>query len=91
VFLDGGYVDQDYRARREGAFIVAVNCAQAAATCFCVSTDTGPKATAGYDLALTELLDGGSHAFVVEVGSERGAEVLAELAHREAEPAEARI
>ena len=39
VFMEGGYVDQDYRARREGAFIVAVNCGQAAATCFCVSMD----------------------------------------------------
>ena len=45
---------------------------------------TGPKATAGYDLALTELLEDGGHRFVVEVGSERGAEVLAELPHREA-------
>ena len=85
VFLDGGYVDQDYRARREGAFIVAVNCGQAAATCFCASMETGPKAASGYDLALTEVLEEGRHSFVVEVGSERGAEVLAEVAHRDAE------
>lgn len=32
VFLEGGYVDRDYRRRREGAFVVAVNCGQAAAT-----------------------------------------------------------
>src|SRR5829696_9237162 len=74
VFLEGGYVDEDYRARREGAFIVAVNCGQAAATCFCVSMDTGPRATAGFDLALTEVLTDGSHGFVVEVGTQRGAE-----------------
>ena len=47
------------RARREGAFIVAVNCGQAGGTCFCVSMDTGPRATRGFDLALTELLDDG--------------------------------
>jgi sulfhydrogenase subunit beta (sulfur reductase) len=88
VFLDGGYVDTDYRRRREGAFIVAVNCGQAAATCFCVSMDTGPKATSGYDLALTEVLEDGGHGFVVDVGSQRGAEVLAELRHREAEARE---
>jgi sulfhydrogenase subunit beta (sulfur reductase) len=87
VFMEGGYVDQDYRARREGAFIVAVNCGQAAATCFCVSMDTGPKASSGFDLALTEVLEDGGHSFVVEVGSERGGEVLAELAHREARAA----
>jgi ferredoxin len=40
---------------------------------------TGPKAEAGYDLALTEILDGGPHRFTVEVGTERGAEVLAEV------------
>ena len=50
--------------------------------------DTGPKASAGYDLALTEVLEDGGHSFLVEVGSERGAEVLAELAHREARTAE---
>ena len=88
VFMEGGYVDQDYRARREGAFIVAVNCGQAAATCFCVSMETGPKATSGFDLALTEVLEDGGHSFVVEVGSERGAEVLGELELREAEAAE---
>src|SRR3954453_8036901 len=88
VFLEGGYVDQDYRGRREGAFIVAVNCGQAASTCFCVSMDTGPKATSGFDLALTEVLEDGGHSFVVEVGSERGAEVLAELEQREAQAAE---
>ena len=38
----------------------------------------GRRCEAGYDLALTELLDG-EHRFLVEAGSERGAEVLAEL------------
>ena len=37
-----------YAARREGAFIIAVNCAQAAATCFCTSMKTGPQATRGF-------------------------------------------
>ena len=63
------------------AFVVAVNCFEPGGTCFCVSMGTGPKVEAGYDLALTELLDG-EHRFLVEVGSERGAEVLAELAAR---------
>ena len=57
IFVEGPWADPDYSARREGAFIVAVNCGQAAATCFCVSMGTGPRAEAGFDLALTELLD----------------------------------
>ena len=78
VFIGNGYTDPDYEARRREAFIVAVNCGKAGNTCFCVSMDTGPKAKQGFDLALTELLDG-EHRFLVEVGSERGAELLAEI------------
>ncbi len=70
--------------RRRDVFIVAVNCGQAGGTCFCVSMQTGPKAVSGFDLALTELLDGDSHRFLVEVGSEAGAELLAQLPHEPA-------
>jgi sulfhydrogenase subunit beta (sulfur reductase) len=84
VFLQGKHVDPTYRVRREQAFIVAVNCGQAGGTCFCVSMKTGPKAVSGFDLALTETLEGGLHQFVVEVGSERGAEVLRGIPHEAA-------
>jgi formate hydrogenlyase subunit 6/NADH:ubiquinone oxidoreductase subunit I len=80
TFLQGPYVDPHYKARREQAFIVAVNCAQAASTCFCTSMQTGPKAVRGFDLALTEL----SEAFVIEVATPRGEEILAEIPCREA-------
>ena len=82
VFLRGGAVDRDYEARRDGVFLVAVNCFEPGGTCFCDSMGTGPKAERGYDLALTELLDGG-HRLLVEAGSERGEEVLRELPGRE--------
>jgi sulfhydrogenase subunit beta (sulfur reductase) len=84
VFIGDRYVDADYEGRRRDAFFVAVNCGRAGGTCFCVSMDTGPRVTAGFDLALTELLDDGGPRFVVEVGSERGAEVLAAMDHRAA-------
>jgi sulfhydrogenase subunit beta (sulfur reductase) len=84
VFLEGSYVDPHYRARREGAFILAVNCGQAGGTCFCVSMSTGPKAERGFDLALTELDPDGDHRFLIEIGSERGAQLLAEVPHRDA-------
>ncbi len=83
VFMGGRVTDRDYAARREGTFLVAVNCFEPGGTCFCVSMGTGPKADRGYDLALTEILDG-EHRFLVEAGSERGAELLAELPSREA-------
>ncbi len=88
VFLGGRYADRDYAARREGLFLVAVNCHEPGGTCFCASMGTGPTAREGYDLVLTELLGAGSgHRFLAEAGSERGEEVLAELGG--AEPSEA--
>ncbi|QDU98872.1 4Fe-4S dicluster domain-containing protein [Lignipirellula cremea] len=72
VFLEGAYVDPSYQARREKLFIAAVNCRRAAATCFCHSMQTGPAVSSGFDLALTELDD----RFVIEIGSQRGAEVM---------------
>jgi hypothetical protein len=79
VFTGEQFVDPHYAARRSNAFIVAVNCAVAGGTCFCVSMKTGPKATAGYDLALTETISRGRHHFYVEAASEAGRGVLAEL------------
>jgi ferredoxin len=87
VFTGGKLVDRDYAARRRGIFVVAVNCGEPAGTCFCVSMDTGPGVRDGYDLALTELLDG-EHRFLVEAGSAAGADVLAELPSRQAEGAD---
>jgi ferredoxin len=84
VFMGDRYVDADYASRRRDAFFVAVNCGRAGGTCFCSSMDTGPRVEGGYDLALTELLDDDGHRFVVEVGSEHGADVLREIATRPA-------
>jgi len=88
VFLDGKYSDPVYKARRKDSFIVAVNCGQADGTCFCVSMNTGPKATSGFDLALTEVLDAKRHYFVVEVGTKQGGEVLGQVPHKPATAAE---
>jgi formate hydrogenlyase subunit 6/NADH:ubiquinone oxidoreductase subunit I len=75
VFLEGPYVDPDYEARRRNLFVLAVNCARAASTCFCTSMNTGPDVAScpGADLSLFELAD----HFVIQVGSERGGEVIA--------------
>lgn len=89
VFLEGAYVDPYYKAQRENVFIVALNCSVAGGTCFCVSMKTGPKATFGFDLALTEVLEGERHYFVVEAGSERGEALLREIPHEKASAEEA--
>jgi len=79
VLIEGDHPDPRYASRREETFVVAVNCARAGGTCFCTSMETGPRATRDYDLALTELIGEGEHRFLVEVGSDAGASVLAEL------------
>jgi formate hydrogenlyase subunit 6/NADH:ubiquinone oxidoreductase subunit I len=84
VFTDGKYIDTSYLARREKALIIGVNCGQAGGTCFCVSMQTGPRATLGYDLVLTEILEDEQHYFVIEVGSAKGDEVLGKIRHKRA-------
>lgn len=73
VFLEGTWVDGAYQRRREQAFILAVNCTCSGANCFCVSMKSGPRCSEHFDLALTELESG----FVIEIGSERGRDLLA--------------
>jgi sulfhydrogenase subunit beta (sulfur reductase) len=91
ALLDVEHPDPGYRARREGTFIVALNCGTAGGTCFCVSMNTGPKATFGFDLALTEVIEPGRHYFLIEGGSERGGEVLEGLPTEEAASAERQV
>jgi sulfhydrogenase subunit beta (sulfur reductase) len=79
VLLGGTATDPVYRARREGALLIAVQCGRAGRTCFCASMGTGPEVRSGHDLVLTELLEGERHVFVAEAASERGGEILAEL------------
>ncbi len=85
VLLGGRHPDPADGVRTDDLFIVAVQCGEAGGTCFCVSMNTGPVADRGFDLALTEILQPDHHYFTVEVGSARGAEVLADVPHREAD------
>ena len=43
----GPFVDDDYRARRAAALVIAVQCTRAGPTCFCTSMGTGPEVTEG--------------------------------------------
>jgi ferredoxin len=88
VLLGPPHPDEQARRRLEAPFVVAVQCGQAGGTCFCASMGTGPRADAGFDVALTELLGGTGHRFAAEAGSAEGAEVLAALGAREAGPGE---
>jgi len=81
VFGAGPYAEPRYRARREAALVVAVNCTAPGDLCFCASTRTGPRASEGADLVLTEREDD----FLVEAPTERGRAILDAL---DTEPAD---
>jgi sulfhydrogenase subunit beta (sulfur reductase) len=84
VLAHGAVADPHYCATKKGLFVVAVNCGTPGGTCFCASMGCGPRASAGFDLALTELVAAegaaaGVHRFVVEVGSDQGGRLCSEL------------
>lgn len=75
VFLKDAHSDPYYASRREGLFLVAVNCTRALETCFCASMETGPRAYHGFDLVITEVDD----QLLIEAGSEAGRDLLSVL------------
>ncbi len=85
VFRGGPEPDAAYAARRDGAFVIGVNCTAPGGTCFCDSMGTGPVCTVGFDVALTEL----DHGFLATAGTARGGDLLEEAGSREATPGEA--
>ena len=84
VFTGTAFVDPDYAARRARVFIVAVQCTNAASTCFCTSMGTGPEVEDGHDILLTEL-DAG---FLIEADSTAGHALMEKLPLRPASAAE---
>lgn len=83
VLMDCATPDPVYEETRRSTVVIAAECGTPASTCFCTSMGKGPEAVHGFDLALTELVDG-SHRFLVRVGSEKGAELLSRVASRPA-------
>lgn len=71
-FLQQAYVDPYYQKRREGLFLVAVNCNQPSSTCFCSSTGDGPWLQQGADLIVTELDEG----MVIQAGTMAGENII---------------
>jgi ferredoxin len=85
VLTDGRYEDTGYKKRRRRALLIAAECTEPGATCFCVSMGGGPAAGPGYDLALTEVIDDEGHRFLVRVGSAEGARLIEQVPHRTAD------
>ena len=74
-FLGAEHIDPQFGARRDALFIVAVDCAYPADTCFCASTGDGPAVSRGFDIALSELDEG----FLLRAGSVSGQAMIDSL------------
>lgn len=90
VLRDRDIPDPIYTARREGLFVVGVNCSDPAATCFCPSMDSGPDVKSGADLVLTELQPGDRdrHRFLLEAHTDLGRRISTRLTRIEASAAD---
>jgi hypothetical protein len=86
VLGNGAYPDRGFTGRLERAFVVAVNCTEPGGLCFCASMNTGPAVGPGYDLALTERTGPQGSRYVVDVGTDDGADVLRDVPHHDANP-----
>lgn len=85
VLMGDDHPSAAYADRRRDVLVVAVQCGSPSKVCFCTSFGTGPRAGAGFDLALTELDPGTEdHRFVVEIGSDAGAALMRAVPHRRA-------
>lgn len=90
LLLGGDHPDPIYAGRRRDAVLVAVDCGDPSAVCFCTSMGTGPVADGRGgdvvpDVRLTELVGEGRHELVARPLTGRGAELLARLEHRPAD------
>jgi ferredoxin len=72
VFEDA-YEDPYYLNRRRRSIIVGLGCTNPCDSCFCTSVGSGPSATAGMDIILTDIGD----SLLVEDISRKGKELVA--------------
>ncbi|MDI6880139.1 MAG: 4Fe-4S dicluster domain-containing protein [Desulfitobacteriaceae bacterium] len=75
VFLDGEFVDELYRERRETATIIALSCAKAGPHCFCQSMGLDPLAHRQSDLQMYDY----DQYYGLEANSDRGRLLLETL------------
>ncbi len=72
VFEDHDYKDPFYIKNREKNLIISADCTCAVDTCFCSALGIKPYPQEYFDLNLSQLKEG----FIVEIGSEKGRELV---------------
>ncbi len=81
VFLQDDSEDPNYVRRRESTVILALGCTQPRSSCFCTSLGGGPFSRAGADALFVDI----GEAYVVEVLTQKGEELLKDSAFLEAD------
>ncbi len=72
VFKEGIEVDPLYSQRRENTIFISGDCSGFKEVCFCLALEIYPHPKEGFDLNLSPVSDG----YLVEVGSERGRDLV---------------
>ena len=72
VFMEEGFEDPFYIARREAMFSIASDCTTPGESCFCNLLDGKPYAEDGFDLNVSRVTDG----YIVQPGSPKGRSFL---------------
>ncbi|MHC1720447.1 MAG: 4Fe-4S dicluster domain-containing protein [Clostridiaceae bacterium] len=67
------FKDNIYEKNLKETLIAAVNCDDCGENCFCASMGTGPFSDSGYDVLFTPISD----FYLIEVGSDKGEELIA--------------
>jgi len=75
-FFSGAYHDNYYWQRREKTILISMACNTPLDTCFCICCNGGPWLDGGFDLQLTDFGD----RFLVDVGSDKGVQLLQKVA-----------
>ena len=68
-------VDPYYESRRKNLFLIVLNCTRCDEYCFCNTFGTGPRATEGFDIAITMV----GEKLIFEAGSDRGMEMIGKI------------
>ncbi len=80
IFLEGEFPDEEYRGQRQKTLIISSDCEEPSEFCFCAALGGSPYPVSGFDLNLTPAPGG----WLLEAGTEKGRELLAESGFRAA-------
>ncbi|HEC69985.1 MAG TPA: hypothetical protein ENI31_06870 [Candidatus Omnitrophica bacterium] len=67
VFLEGDFVDEEYKKKRETSLIISSDCTSFKDVCFCLNLEIKPYPQEGFDFNLSDI----DRGFLVEIGSEK--------------------